>query len=87
MSKKNNIFLGVTPCNPVEVHACWLLVLIFDPDDGGSTFLLNFDRILWITRPYIAEDSTFIVSAVRVSNSIQYQKFNYELTVSDILHP
>jgi hypothetical protein len=55
---KSIIFKDVTPCNPVEVTdvseectaypavcqrlACYLLSLLFDPEDGGSTFPGSF---------------------------------------------
>jgi hypothetical protein len=45
---KNTIIWGVTHCSPVEVHrrswgmvlAGFLLCILFDPEDGSSTFFL-----------------------------------------------
>jgi hypothetical protein len=35
----------------------WLLLLLFDPEDGGNTFLRNVANIDQITRRHIPEDS------------------------------
>ena len=45
------MFCGVPPCSPVEMYqrpCCTFLLLglLFDPEDGGSTYLLYVDGLL-----------------------------------------
>jgi hypothetical protein len=48
MSRKITLFWDVMQCSAVEVlhDACFLLGLIFDPEDGGSIVLGNADELL-----------------------------------------
>jgi hypothetical protein len=62
---KTSIFWDITPSSPVEVnqhfrgthlacclfHADFLLVLLFDPQDGGDTFLQN---VRWLSLDCLA---------------------------------
>jgi hypothetical protein len=45
------VFWDIPPCSPVEVHlrlplTGYLLRLLFDPEDGGSIFIRNFEGLL-----------------------------------------
>jgi hypothetical protein len=58
---KVTVFWYVTPCSLVEVYKRFrvcLLALLFDPDNGGSTFLRKISKFYQTTRRHITEDST-----------------------------
>jgi hypothetical protein len=61
----NTPLLGCMPCGLVEGMYCltnikqYLLAALFDPEDGGNTFLQNVSKLYQTTVCHVQEDSAY----------------------------